>query len=60
MNSPDAVKGTAPSRGQVFRYEGFAVDGSFRIEIRDSYIHDVSWPEPGGAGPSVVLSRSKP
>jgi hypothetical protein len=26
MNSPDAVKGTAPSRGQVFRYEGFAVD----------------------------------
>jgi UDP-N-acetyl-alpha-D-muramoyl-L-alanyl-L-glutamate epimerase len=27
MNSPDAVKVAAPSRGQVFRYEGFAIDG---------------------------------
>src|SRR6202035_2711392 len=27
MNSPDASEGAAPVRGQVFRYEGFAVDG---------------------------------
>ncbi|HEX4291799.1 MAG TPA: hypothetical protein VH021_22930 [Trebonia sp.] len=26
MNSPDASEGAAPVRGQVFRYEGFAVD----------------------------------
>ncbi len=26
MNSPDAYPGTAPARGQVFTYEGFAVD----------------------------------
>jgi UDP-N-acetyl-alpha-D-muramoyl-L-alanyl-L-glutamate epimerase len=26
MNSPDAFEGAAPSRGQVFRYEGFATD----------------------------------
>jgi hypothetical protein len=26
MNSPDAFDGTAPARGQVFTYEGFAVD----------------------------------
>jgi hypothetical protein len=26
MNSPDAFEGAAPPRGQVFRYEGFAVD----------------------------------
>ena len=36
--------------------EGFAVDGSFRIEIRDSYIHDGSWPEPGGAGYAISLA----
>jgi UDP-N-acetyl-alpha-D-muramoyl-L-alanyl-L-glutamate epimerase len=26
MNSPDAIQGAAPARGQVFRYEGFATD----------------------------------
>ena len=26
MNSPDAFEGSAPRRGQVFRYEGFAAD----------------------------------
>ena len=30
--------------------EGFAINNSFRIEVRDSYIHTGSWPEPGGAG----------
>ena len=36
--------------------EGFAVDNSFRIEIRDSYIHDGSWPEPGGAGYAISFA----
>src|ERR1700730_16943491 len=29
---------------------GVAVNGSFRAEIRDSYGHTGSWPEPGGGG----------
>jgi hypothetical protein len=37
--------------------EGFAVDGSFRVEVRDSYVHDGSWPEPGGAGYAVSLAN---
>src|SRR5262249_49514339 len=30
--------------------EGVAIDGSFRVELRDSYIHTGSWPGPGGGG----------
>lgn len=30
--------------------EGVAINNSFRIEVRDSYLHTGSWPEPGGAG----------
>src|SRR5262249_13514923 len=30
--------------------EGVAIDGSFRVELRDSYIHTGSWPEARGAG----------
>jgi len=36
--------------------EGFAVNGSFRIEIRGSYVHDGSWPEPGGAGYAISFA----
>jgi hypothetical protein len=36
--------------------EGVAVDGSFRVEVRDSYIHAGSWPEPGGAGYALSLA----
>ncbi len=36
--------------------EGFAVNGSFRVEIRDSYVHDGSWPEPGGAGYAISFA----
>ena len=36
--------------------EGFAVDGSFRVEIRESNIHDGSWPEPGGAGYAISFA----
>lgn len=36
--------------------EGIAIDNSFRIEIRDSYFHTGSWPEPGGAGYAISLA----
>src|SRR6202035_4422843 len=37
--------------------EGVAIDNSFRIEVRDSYLHTGSWPEPGGAGYIVSLAH---
>jgi hypothetical protein len=37
--------------------EGFAVDGSFGITIRDSYMHTGSWPQPGGAGYAVSFAN---
>jgi hypothetical protein len=33
--------------------EGVAVNDSFRVEIRDSYIHHAAWPQPGGAGYAI-------
>ena len=40
----------------VWHDEGFAVDNSFRVEIRDSYVHDAAWAQPGGAGYAISLS----
>jgi hypothetical protein len=40
----------------VWHDEGFAVERSFRVEIRDSYIHDAAWAQPGGAGYAISLS----
>jgi hypothetical protein len=37
--------------------EGFAVENSFRIEIRDSYVHDGAWAQPGGGGYAISLSQ---
>jgi hypothetical protein len=37
----------------VWHDEGIALDNSFRIEVRDSYIHDAAWPQPGGAGYAI-------
>ena len=37
--------------------EGVAIDNSFRVELRDSYIHDASWAEPGGAGYAISLAN---
>ncbi|HEX3494969.1 MAG TPA: pectate lyase, partial [Methylocella sp.] len=37
--------------------EGVAIDNSFRIEVRDSYLHTGSWPEPGGAWYIVSLAH---
>jgi hypothetical protein len=37
--------------------EGVSLQDSFRDELRDSYIHDASWPEPGGAGYAISISN---
>ena len=37
--------------------EGVAINNSFRIEVRDSYLHAGSWPMPGGAGYIVSLAN---
>jgi hypothetical protein len=36
--------------------EGVAINNSFRVELRDSYVHTGSWPEPGGAGYAISLA----
>ena len=40
----------------VWEGDGFAVEKSFRIEVRNSYIHDAAWAQPGGAGYAISLS----
>lgn len=37
--------------------EGVAVNNSFRIEVRDSYVHDAVWAQPGGAGYAISLAN---
>ena len=36
--------------------EGVAIDNSFRVELRDSYIHTGSYPTPGGEGYAISLA----
>ena len=36
---------------------GVAIDNSFRVELRDSYIHEGSWPLPGGGGYAVSVAN---
>jgi len=36
--------------------KGFSINGSFRCEVRDSYIHDAVWPYPGGGGYGIELA----
>jgi hypothetical protein len=36
--------------------EGFAIDKSFRIELREFYVHDAAWAQPGGGGYAISLS----
>ena len=36
--------------------EGFAIDNAFRIELRDFYVHDAAWAQPGGGGYAISLS----
>ena len=36
--------------------EGVAMQASFRIELREFYIHDAAWAQPGGGGYAISLS----
>jgi hypothetical protein len=40
----------------VWHDEGFAIHSSFRIELRDFYVHDAAWAQPGGGGYAISLS----
>lgn len=42
----------------IWHDEGFALNHCFRVEIRDSYIHDAAWPQPGGAGYAISLANA--
>jgi hypothetical protein len=42
----------------VWYGEGFALNGSFRVEVRDSYVHDAAWAEPGGAGYAISIANA--
>ncbi|MBL8565388.1 MAG: hypothetical protein JNM89_06705 [Hyphomicrobiaceae bacterium] len=37
--------------------EGVAIDSAFRVELREFYVHDAAWAQPGGAGYAISLSR---
>lgn len=37
--------------------EGIAINHSFGIELRDSYLHDAAWPSPGGGGYAISFSN---
>jgi len=37
--------------------EGVAINNSFRVEVRDSYIHATVWPEPGGGGYAISFAN---
>lgn len=40
----------------VWHGEGFAIHASFRIELREFYVHDAAWAQPGGGGYAMSLS----
>jgi hypothetical protein len=37
--------------------ECVSIAHSFRVELRDSYIHDATWPSPGGGGYAISLAK---
>ena len=41
----------------VWGDEGFAIDRSFRIELREFYVHDAAWVHPGGGSYAISLSH---
>jgi hypothetical protein len=41
----------------VWHDEGFAINNSFRVEIREFYVHDAAWAQPGGAGYAISLAN---
>lgn len=36
--------------------DGFDIENSFRIELREFYVHDAAWAQPGGGGYAISLS----
>lgn len=38
--------------------DGVAINHSFRVEVRDSYVHDAAWPVPGGGGYAISLAAA--
>jgi hypothetical protein len=40
----------------VWHGEGFAIDSAFRIELREFYVHDAAWAQPGGGGYAISLA----
>jgi hypothetical protein len=40
----------------VWHDEGFAIHASFRVEIREFYVHDAAWAQPGGGGYAISMS----
>jgi hypothetical protein len=40
----------------VWHDEGFALHASFRVELREFYVHDAAWAQPGGGGYAISLS----
>jgi hypothetical protein len=39
----------------VWLGEGFAINSSFRIELREFYVHDAAWVQPGGGSYAISL-----
>ena len=37
---------------------GIGISDAFRVEVRDSYIHDMAYPDPGGAGYILAISTA--
>jgi hypothetical protein len=37
--------------------DGVAINHSFRVEVRDSYVHDAAWPVPGGGGYAISIGN---
>ncbi len=40
----------------VWQGAGFAIDISFQIELREFYVHDGAWAQPGGGGYAISLA----
>jgi len=41
----------------VWTGAGVSVGNSFRVEVRDSYVHDAAWAQPGGAGYAISVAN---
>ena len=51
-----ALSWTKNVESAAWHGEGFAMHSSFRIELREFYVHDAAWAQPGGGGYAISLS----